>query len=177
MSYVKGFVRPIPGKRMPFNAKLILLSWLPLFMALSLAPRPANAVEVYQWTDENGVVHFSQWAPTKPEKNVSTLEVDGSPPPGYDPEADVYNVEANQKYMESLWSDREKRQEESRKQQAVAGPQIIQQTITPEYGAWPAYPGYGLRPPLRPNRPEKPVRPEQPIEPPTSTWVPGKRGG
>ena len=169
MSYVDGFVVPLPRKRR-------LLPWLSLFMTLSLAPWPANAVEVYQWTDENGVVHFSQWAPTKPEKNVSTLEVDGSPPPGYDPEADVYNVEANQKYMESLWSDREKRQEESRKQQAVPAPQIIQQTIMPEYGAWPVYPAYGLRPPLRPDRPEKPVRPEQPLEPP-GTWVPKRRDG
>ncbi len=169
MSYVNGFVLPLPRKRM-------LLPLLPLFMALSLAPRPANAVEVYQWTDENGVVHFSQWAPTEPEKDVSTLEVDGSQPPGYDPEQDLYNVEANQKYMESLWSDREKRQEESRKQQAASGPQIIQQTITPEYGAWPLYPGYGMGPPLRPDRPEKPVRPEQPIEPP-GTLVPRKRRG
>ena len=173
MSYVDGFVVPLPRKRR-------LLPWLPLFMALFLAPWPANAVEVYQWTDENGVVHFSQWAPTEPEKDVSTLEVDGSQPPGYDPEQDLYNVEANQKYMESLWSDREKRQQENRDRQAVQGPQIIQQTITPEYGAWPLYPGYGLRPPLRPDRPdrpEKPVRPEQPIELPSSTLVPRKRGG
>ncbi|MSQ97808.1 MAG: DUF4124 domain-containing protein [Xanthomonadales bacterium] len=172
MSYVDGFVLQLPRKRR-------LLAWLPLFMVLFLAPWPANAVEVYQWTDENGVVHFSQWAPTEPEKNVSTLEVDGSPPPGYDPEADLYNVEANQKYMESLWSDREKRQEESRERQAASAPQIIQQTITPEYGAWPVYPAYGLRPPLRPDRPdrpEKPVRPEQPLEPP-GTWAPKRRDG
>jgi len=173
MSYVDGFVLPLLRKRMPFSGKRMLLSRLPLFMALSLVPWAVNAVEVYQWTDENGIVHFSQWAPTKPEKDVSTLEVDGRQPPGFDPEADLYNVAANQKYMESLWSDFEKQKEESRKQQAVPGPQIIQQTITPEYATWPVYPGYGLRPPLRPDRP---VKPEQPIEPP-STWVPRKRGG
>jgi len=170
MSYVDGFVVPLPRKRR-------LLPWLPLFLALSLAPWPVNAVEVYQWTDENGVVHFSQWAPTDPEeKDVSKLEVDGSPPPGYDPEADLYNIKGNQEYMESLWSDLEKRQEESRNRQAASGPQIIQQTIMHEYGAWPVYPAYGLRPPLKPDRPEKPVRPEQPLEPP-GTWVPKRRDG
>jgi hypothetical protein len=169
MSYVDGFMLQLSRKRR-------LLPWLPLFMALFLAPWPVNAVEVYQWTDEDGVVHFSQWAPTEPEKDVSTLEVDGSPPPGYDPEADLYNVAANKKAMESLWSDREKRLEESRKQQAVQGPQIIQQTIMPEYGTWPLYPGYGLRP-LPPLRPERPVKPERPVEEPVQSWKPRQRNG
>jgi len=168
MSNFAGSVLALPRKGKPSP-----LLWGLLCLTLYIAPWPANAVEVYQWTDENGVVHFSQWAPTAPGKDVSTLEVDGSQPPGFDPEADLYNVEANQKSMESLWSDFEKQKEESRKQQAVPGPQIIQQTITPEYGIWPAYPSYGLRPPQRPDRP---VKPEQPIEPP-STWVPRKRGG
>jgi len=154
----------------------MFLSCLSLLLTLSLAPSQAKAVEVYQWTDENGVVHFSQWAPTEPEKDVSTLEVDGSPPPGYDPEADLYNVEANKKAMESLWSDREKRLEENRNRQA-SQPQIIQQTITPEYGTWPVYPDYGLRPPLSPERPERPVKPERPVEEPVHTWKPRQRGG
>jgi hypothetical protein len=151
----------------------MFLSGLSLFLALSLAPPQAKAAEVYKWTDENGVVHFSQWAPTEPEKDVSTLEVDGSQPPGYDPEADLYNVKGNQEYMESLWSDREKRMEENRDRQA-SQPQIIQQTITPEYGAWPVYPYYGLRPPLRPDRP---VKPERPVEEPVHTWKPRQRSG
>jgi Domain of unknown function (DUF4124) len=174
MNRADGFAPPLPGKRVPLRGKSILLFGLPLFLTLSLAPLQAAAVEVYQWTDENGVVHFSQWAPTEPEKDVSTLEVDGSPPPGYDPEADLYNVEANKKAMESLRSDREKRQEENRERQAASGPQIIQQTITPEYGAWPVYPGYGQRPPLRPDRPAKP---ERPVEKPVQTWKPRQRGG
>jgi hypothetical protein len=178
MNRVDGFVPPLPGKRLPFGGRRIFLSGLSLLLALSLAPSQAAAVEVYQWTDENGVVHFSQWAPTEPEKDVSTLEVDGSQPPGYDPEADLYNVKSNQEYMESLRSDREKRQEENRERQAASGPQIIQQTITPEYGAWPVYPGYGQfpanRPPLRPDRPAKP---ERPVEEPVQTWKPRQRGG
>lgn len=174
MSYVGDFVLPLLRKSISFDGKHTFLAWLPLFLILSLAPRPVNAVEVYQWTDENGVVHFSQWAPTAPEKDVTTLEVDGSPPPGYDPEEDRYNVEANQKYMESLRSDLDARREAEKNQSAAAAQQIIQQPVTPEYGTWPVYPGYGLRPPLRP---ERPVKPERPVEEPVHTWKPRQRGG
>jgi hypothetical protein len=153
-----------------------VFNWFSLCVTLSLAPWPLSAVEVYQWTDENGVVHFSQWAPTEPGKDVSTLVLDGNPPPGYNPEEDLYNVEANQKYMEALWSDLDARREAG-KNQSGAGEQVIQQTVAPEYGVWPMYP-YGQFPSNRPpHRPDRPVRPEQPIEMPTHSWEIKKRGG
>ena len=54
---------------------------------------PVDAVETTAIIAEEGVPGGAV---------VSTLEVDGSQPPGYDPEADLYNVEANKKAMESL---------------------------------------------------------------------------
>jgi hypothetical protein len=176
MSYLDGFVLPLLRKSMSFDGKRTFLACLPLFLILSLAPWPANAVEVYQWTDENGVVHFSQWAPTEPEQDVSTLEVDGSQPPGYDPEEDRYNVAANQKYMESLRSDLDARREAEKNQSAAAAQQIIQQTVPPEYGTWPVYPGYGQFPSNRPpHKPDRPVKPERPVEEPVHTWKPKSR--
>lgn len=167
MNNFDGLVLPLPSKR-----KALLLPLLPLCMTLCLAPRPVSAVEVYQWTDDNGVVHFSQMPPTEPEKDVSTLNVDGNPPAGYDPEADIYNVEANQKSMESLWSDLDARREAGNNQPA-AEPQVMQQTSYPEYGGvWPYFPGSGTRPP---NRPDRPVRPETPEQLPSHSFAPRKR--
>lgn len=173
MSYVDACVLPLPGKRRSFSRKSMLLRRLPLFIALSLAPWPLGATEVYQWTDADGVVHFSQWAPTSSENDVNRLDVDGNPPSGYNPEEDLYNVEANQQSMDALRSAMDARREAGKNQPAPTMQQVIQQTVTPEYGTWPYYPGNAAR---LPNRPERPVKPEQPIEEPSHSWVPKKRG-
>jgi len=177
MSDFRSFRLMHPKKNTSVNARDFFPAWLAVGLALSLLPWSLAATEVYQWTDANGVVHFSQWAPTAPEKDVSKLDVDGSQPAGYNPEEDLYNVDANQKSMESLRSDMDARREAGKSQPPQTMQQVIQQTLTPEYGTWPIYPGSGQLPSNRPPlRPDRPVKPEQPIEPP-STWVPKKRGG
>ena len=54
-----------------------LFPYLLLSFCLAGMADPLQAVEVYQWTDENGVVHFSQWAPGESQENVETVRVEG----------------------------------------------------------------------------------------------------
>ncbi len=64
---------------------------LAVLVLLSAGTASANASEIYQWTDEDGVVHFSD---TRPGDGavVTTLRVQATNPPDYDPVDDPYSI-------------------------------------------------------------------------------------
>jgi len=133
-----------------------------LAMMSLLALSPAQAIEVYQWVDANGVVHFSQNAPPGNVQGVEIRTLENNPPADYDPEQDIYGVQAQAESMAQLRAEMEEKRErrQNTSQQPVQQYQQPVQSTYPFYGFPPYYPG--MRPPLKP---ELPVRPEPyPVE-------------
>ncbi len=133
--------------------------------------QPLHAIEVYQWTDANGVVHFSQWAPDDQQGDVQLVSVDGGEGAenglGISEEDDPEGYLAHREQMDALWADMEARREAERERQSQAArTELIY--VQPESGYaydYPyIFPGYGNRPPHRPGRPPHKPRP-LPVEP------------
>lgn len=135
-----------------------------------LVALPGMAIELYQWTDEDGVVHFSQWAPGEEVENVETVSVEGGGETdnglGISEADDPEGYQAHREGMDALWAELEARREEERQRQRSAPTRdVVYYPSEPGYGYPYVYPGYGLRPPHRPDRP--PNRPKSPAEPET----------
>jgi hypothetical protein len=151
------------------------------------ALQSAAAQEIYRWVDEQGVVHFSDTAPAAESGDVSTVTLDDTRPANYDPEQDIYNLEATEQRMQAL-RDELAAEREARRERAAAQPPVVVQYPEQQHYGYPydypyGYPrppgGYPGKPPFRP-----PHRPPPGTEPPaddTSTWRPpgqsGDRGG
>ena len=135
---------------------------------------PLSAVEVYQWVDENGVTHFSQFAPadTSAEVNMRTLADEA---PRVDPEEDRYAVEQTAKDMEAYRNELEQKRERRREEQASTPvPVVVERYNDVGYPYWPVnYPDRPARPPAwRPDRPGGPgsgPRPTPLPQPPASS--------
>lgn len=144
---------------------IILVSLL----VCGFAAGPAAAQEIYRWTDENGVVNFSDTAPADQSSGVSTVAVEDTRPSDYDPEADIYNVEAQAERMQALRDTMQKEREARLERERNAAHQ------QPAPGNWstgyavPAWwwgrPGDG-RPPRPPERPVPEPYPTVPLRPP-----------
>ena len=137
-------------------------------LACGFAAVPAAAQEIYRWTDENGVVNFSDTAPASESGGVSTVTVEDTRPSDYDPDADIYNVAAQAERMqamrENMQNEREARRERNAARQQPAPSNWSTGYAVP---AWWWGPGYG-RPPRPPQPPERPT----PEPYPTSTLRP-----
>jgi hypothetical protein len=122
---------------------------------------PALAVEVYQWTDEAGVVHFSQWAPEDDVEGVETVSVAGGESDngiGVSEQDDPDGYRAHREEMDALWADIDARREAARTPpEPPPGPEIIYVNSEPDY-AVPYYPPL-LRPYPRPPGPKPWPRP------------------
>jgi hypothetical protein len=132
----------------------------PLLLGLA-ASFPLCATEVYRWVDDDGVIHFSQNAPHGDVGEVEQMTLDDSAPSGYDPEEDIYGVEAMAAEMALLREQMEERRELAQeRQQSNVQQTVVQYQPAVQYGypylGTPLYPGY--RPPLRPMPP--PPRPD-----------------
>jgi len=129
-----------------------------LFLLAFFASMPVFATEVYHWVDENGVFHYSQNAPAGDVPGVSTMILEDTTPPDYDPEEDRYGVEAQAERMASLREEMADKREAQRERQRNAPQQPVVQYQQPyQYG----YSSF-LRPPYYPS---PPFRPEPFIEP------------
>ena len=129
-----------------------------LFLLAFFASMPVLATEVYHWVDENGVFHYSQNAPAGDVPGVSTMILEDTTPPDYDPEEDRYGVEAQAERMASLREEMADKREAQRERQRNAPQQPVVQYQQPyQYG----YSSF-LRPPYYPS---PPFRPEPFIEP------------
>lgn len=139
----------------------------------------SQAQQVYRWVDEQGVVHFSDTAPVGESGEVSTLTIPDSRPAGYDPQQDVFNIEATRERTQALREELQG-QREARRERNAAQPVVVQQPEQRNYGFPWDYP-YGY-PPLRPRPPigpggkppwRPPERPRsEPPEDDTATWRP-----
>jgi len=127
-----------------------------------------SAEEFFYWVDENGVANFSQWAPAEPVDNVVREQLPASQEPAFNPDEDLYAVEATQQSIQALRDEMQKRREDARERQNSNQPTIIYQPVE----ASPApywYPGYMPRPPRPVPSPGENQRP-QPRPVPPVTW-------
>ena len=159
-------------------------------VALSAWTVPSPAQEIYRWVDDQGVVHFSDTAPAAASGEVSTLTLQDTTPANYDPEQDIYNLEATAQRMQALRDELAAEREARRERAATQPPVVAQYPEQPHYGYADDYlygypPLYPRPPGGHPGRPPggPPHRPPPGAEPPvddTSTWrppgQPGDRG-
>ena len=80
-------------------------------LLLSACAASANASEIYQWTDEDGVLHFSDTVPGDGAV-VITLRVQASNPRGYDPVEDPYSIRNQAERTNAIWTELEEAREE-----------------------------------------------------------------
>lgn len=140
-----------------------------LFLGL-LAASPLAATEVFRWVDENGVIHFSQNPPPGNDERVEVLMLDDSPPPDYDPEEDLYGVEAMAEEMSQLREEMAKKRDLARERQQNNSQQTAVQYQQPVQYGYP-YLGRPLFPGARPPNRPRPPRPERPQPEPYPTDV------
>jgi hypothetical protein len=150
---------------------------------LVLQSAPLAAQEIYRWVDENGVVNFSDRAPPAATANASSLTLQDSQPDNYDPEQDIYNLEATAQRMQALRDELAAEREARRARPTAQPPVVVQYPEQRHYGYPYDYPyGYPRPPGGQPGKPPNRPRPEPPApEDDTATWRPpgqsGDRGG
>ncbi len=146
----------------------------------------AQTVEVFQWTDENGVLHFSQWSPGDAVENVETVSLVGGGELdngiGISEDDDPEGYQAHREEMEALWADIEARRKAERERQArQPSTEIVYVYDQPEYGYPYFFPGSRLKPPHhQPGRPPllpqpRPGGPDEDEVTPPLRSVPYKR--
>jgi hypothetical protein len=150
------------------NTTTVIHFWIVIGMAVAALPLSASAFEVYQWTDQNGVVHFSQWAPADNVKNVERLDVPGGGEQdngiGISEADDPEGYQAHRDQMDALWDDIDKRREAAKEKQSSVQTQVVYQNQDPNY-VYPYYPRRfhpGHRPGNRPEQLPSPGRPSGP---------------
>lgn len=150
-------------------ARLVLI-----LLFACLASPAATAAEVFTWKDDQGVTHYSQWAPDDVSivSNLSTLVVNADNSPGYRPEEDPYSIANQAKRMNETWKVLEERKE-ARQKEKQAAQQKAASAMPPsyernEYYAPPWYyrpvfrPGHRPRPPIHRPPHIQPMHPRQP---------------
>ena len=171
------------GKMRKLRLTVAALPVLTLVLAGLAVTTSATADEVFRWVDDEGIVHFSQWAPQDVD-NVATLIVKSTNPPNYDPANDPYSIGKQAERTSEAWQVLETRREDRREKRLETEEREKQNSQRYEYLAYPYYsapvfyrpihrpirpPGHEPRPPhVRP-----PIYPGTPIWPikPTSEWT------
>ena len=138
-----------------------------LALLAMIASTTAAGQEIFHWIDENGVPNFSQEQPAGKIAGLGRMYLEDTTPPDYDPEQDIYGIEAQAERMSALREDMEKRREESRERQKYVAQQPVQQYRDPyRFYSRPLW-----YPPLYPKPPHKP-RPPIAVPYETSTLKP-----
>jgi len=123
-----------------------------------ICANPSLADQMFTWTDEAGVVHFSQWAPNH-TVDVTTRKTASSNAADYDPASDPYSIQNQAARMNETWSKIEERKDERRKRREEAEERMAQ--LQPPTNYYPTYPYNYYRPIVRPpiHRPIHPIFP------------------
>jgi hypothetical protein len=123
-----------------------------------ICANPALADQMFTWTDEAGVVHFSQWAPNH-TVGVTTLKTASSNAADYDPGSDPYSIQNQAARMNETWSKIEQRKAERKKSREEAQERMAH--LQPPTYYYPGYPYPYYRPIVRPpiHRPVHPIYP------------------
>jgi len=90
----------------------------------------ANASEIYQWTDEDGVVHFSDITPENGAV-VITLRIQATNAPGYDPIDERYSIHNQAERTNAAWTELEKAREEREEKRRQDAERNIRYTPAP----------------------------------------------
>ena len=124
----------------------------------------------YSWVDDDGVIHYSQWAPEDVD-DVTTLFLTDRNPPDYDPADDPYSIgkqaERTNETWKALAAKRDERREKRREDEERAAENRRRYDRSP----YPYYPPRVIhRPIVSPvHTPfHAPIRP--PVEPPKPAW-------
>jgi hypothetical protein len=139
-----------------------ILATLAIMAMAGICANPALADQMFTWTDEAGVVHFSQWAPNH-TADVTTLKTASSNAADYDPAADPYSIQNQAARMNETWSKIEERKAERRKRREEAEERMARPQPPSYY--YPSYPYSYYRPIVRPivrppiHRPVHPIFP------------------
>ena len=88
--------------------------------AFCLMTVPAGAVDVFQWTDDEGVVHFSDEQPTVAVEQVTHFVIAPSNPLDYDPADDEYSIRNQAARINEYYQKIEERREERAKKRNEA---------------------------------------------------------
>ena len=119
------------------------------FLAI-ISTDPGHASDIFTWTDEDGVVHFSDSRPASLD-DVATLHISDRNPPDYDPENDPYSIRNQAKRINETWTELEKareEREEKRREDIARRP-----SSQPYYDPYYRFRDYRHYPPVRPPRP------------------------
>ena len=128
-----------------------------------ICANPSLADQMFTWTDEAGVVHFSQWAPNH-TADVTTLKTASSNAADYDPESDPYSIQNQAARMNETWSKIEERKAERRKRREEVEERMAR--LQPPSYYYPSYPYPYYRPIVRLPIHRLPIhRPVHPIFP------------
>ena len=128
-------------------ATLATLATLAILVMAGICANPLLADEVFTWTDDEGVVHFSQWAPGH-TSGVTTLETVSSNAADYDPGSDPYSIRNQAARMNETWSKIEERKAERRKRREAEEERAAR--LQPPTYSYPTYGYRYYRPILRP---------------------------
>ena len=123
-----------------------------LLLVVSLAADPAAATEIYQWIDDDGVIHFSDMPP-EDSRAVHSLNINASNPADYDPADDPYSIVNQAKRMNEKWSELEEEKEKRAEERREAVHRAQRYYYAPGHDGWrySYWPGYYA--PVRPVRP------------------------
>jgi hypothetical protein len=138
---------------------------LATLLITGMCASPSLAGEVFTWTDDEGVVHFSQWAPQHTAV-VTTLNTVSRNPVDYDPGADPYSIQNQAVRVNETWSKVEERNAELRKRREEEEERAAR--MRPPAYEYPYYPYYQdsyYRPIVRPIVRPPIYRPVHPIYP------------
>ncbi len=120
---------------------------LSVLLLAGICASPALAGEVFTWTDDEGVVHFSQWAP-KHTAVVTTLMTVSRNAADYDPGADPYSIKNQAARVNKTWSEIEERNAELRKRREEVEERAAR--VRPPVDEYPYYQDSYYRPIWRP---------------------------
>ncbi|MGH8307688.1 MAG: DUF4124 domain-containing protein [Gammaproteobacteria bacterium] len=148
------------------SVTLLIVCLTTLFSGVAMA----DGTQIYKWTDSQGVVHYSDKAPNKPEQNVTIMSLPALPQP--DPQAlaqDQAWIASINTWYQSVLKDQAQLEygqllasEEAQPPQAESTPDYTQQVsyVTPVYGnSWRS----GFRHPHHPSRPIHGPQSRQPM--------------
>ncbi len=139
-----------------------ILATLAIMAMAGICANPSLADQMFTWTDEAGVVHFSQWAPNH-TAGVTTLNTASGNAADYDPGSDPYSIQNQAARMSETWSKIEQRKAERRKRREEAEARMAR--LQPPSYYYPSYPYSYYRPIVRPivrppiHRPVYPIFP------------------
>ncbi len=125
-----------------------------LYIVLLLAALPVGSTQVYTWTDNKGVTHFSESPPRDESISVEQLEILPPPSAGNTTDENFYSVvnQANRmetRRLENMKIIAERQQAEAETKRAAAEARAARQSSyqdndnTRYYPAYPVIPRYG----------------------------------